>query len=62
MLSSQVKELSTEVMQLKRINSLLRTESEDLKEEIMELQKKEQQVIKNKCRMYSIAKSIIATV
>ena len=39
-------ELSTEIMQLKGINSMLRTESADLKEQIMKLQKKEQQVRK----------------
>ena len=46
-LSLQVEELSTEVMQLKGINSQLRVEDDDLKAQIMKrLQKKEQQVVK----------------
>lgn len=43
-LSTQVEELSKEVMQLKGINSFLRKECEDLKVQNTELQKKEKQV------------------
>ena len=54
-LSTQVGNLSTEVMQLKGINSLLRVESDDLKVQIAKLQKKEQQVYKAsyfRCTLY----------